>query len=435
MARKVFMSVLGASFYDECSYYFDTREHAVKSRFVQEATFKLLCSDWGKNDEIIIFTTDKAFELNYNPTISEREDPKTQEKKTYSGLHSVFNDLRIETPHRNVSIKDGNSESEIWEIFNTIYEQLKEEDEIYFDITHSFRYLPMLLMILLSYAEFLKKTKIKSITYGNYEVSRNNGGFAPIMDLIPLVLLKDWTIAVNNFESFGEVSLISSLCQDSLRPILREAKGADKVATSVHSFSKDLPGLIASIKTCRGPEIISGDKAIALEKRIAEVEKTSLAPFNPIFSRIKSQIIRFASNDNVKNGFVAVDWCINNGLIQQGLTILQETITSIVCESEGLDIVHEKNRTIVSSVFNIIEKNIPENEWKGECAKTQNIELTRKLCNNNLIISLVKDYVNLSNSRNDINHSGMRNNPAKASSFENNLKQVFCSVLSKTSNL
>ena len=91
-------------------------------------------------------------------------------------------------------------QKEIWDNFETIYRELQEHDEIYFDITHSFRYLPMLLMILLSYSEFLKKTKVMSVTYGNYEMSKKNDGFAPIMDLMPLVLLKigHWLQVISN---------------------------------------------------------------------------------------------------------------------------------------------------------------------------------------------------------------------------------------------
>jgi len=63
-------------------------------------------------------------------------------------------------------IPDGKDTDEIWEIFDIIYNALEEDDNIYIDITHSFRYLPMLLLVLLNYAKYLKNIKIKQITYG-----------------------------------------------------------------------------------------------------------------------------------------------------------------------------------------------------------------------------------------------------------------------------
>ena len=211
-------------------------------------------------------------------------------------------------------------------------------------------------------------------------------------------------------------------------------RGNDEVATAVNAFSRDLPGFIATIKTCRGVEIISGEKAIKLEKRIAKVEETSLAPFNPIFSRIKSQIKQFALSNNIKNGFIAVDWCIKNGSVQQGLTILQESIISLVCESEKLEIINETNRMIVGSAFKILEKKYPETSWEGECAKKENIALTRRLCKNTIVKTLFPEFAALTNSRNDINHCGMRDSPSKANKFEKNLKELYFSVLTKTAN-
>lgn len=436
MARKVFMSVLGTSLYNECSYYQKDKENSIKSRFVQEATIRMMCQDWKKDDQIIIFTTKQSFTENYDLEIEKRYDRIKNQEVPYTGLEKIFTDLKLQPPFRNVPIKDGNTEEEIWDIFETIYGELKEDDEIYFDITHSFRYLPMLLMILLSYSEFLKKTKVRSITYGNYEISKQNEGFAPIMDLMPLVLLKDWSLAASNFDQFGDVSLISELCQQSLKPILQLAQGSDEVAKAVNAFSKDLPGFIATIKTCRGPEINSGEKAIKLEKRIAKVEETSLVPFNPIFTRIKNQIHRFASGNNLKNGLTSVEWCISNGLIQQGLTMLQETITSLICENENLKITNKAHRAIVNSTFSILLNNTNESDWKGDCASTEeNTQLTKKLLKNPLLISLSKDFSLLTDVRNDINHFGMRDNPSKAENFERNLKEIFYSVLTKTTNL
>jgi CRISPR-associated Csx2 family protein len=435
MARKVFMSVLGTGFYEPCSYYLNDREKTIYTRFIQEATIRLFCSDWEENDQIIIFTTNKALTANYDSSITERKN-FNNETTPYSGLAAILENLNLKVPFKNETIKDGNDENEIWEVFTTIYNQLNEDDEVYFDITHSFRYLPMLLLILLSYSEYLKKTSVKSITYGNFEVSKNNNGLAPIMDLMPLILLKDWSVAANNFERFGDVRLISKLCQDSLKPILQKAKGSDKIATSVNYFSKNLPELISMLKTCRGPEIVSGELAISLENKIANIEETSLAPFNPIFTRIKNQVHRFACSDNVKNGFTAVDWCIQNGLIQQGLTMLQETINSLICESENLDITNKVNRNIVNSVFKFSLGQTEESEWKGDCISSEdNINLTRKILKNPLVILLSKEFNTITDLRNDINHFGMRADPSKSDKFEKNLNEIFCSVLSKTSNL
>ncbi len=435
MARKIFMSVLGTGFYDECSYFIGERSNAITTRFVQEAAIKLLCSNWDKEDMIIIYTTKKAYKENYDEGISTKKS-RGGEEMAYHGLEKILKELNLKPLIKNEPIDDGNNEEEIWKIFNAIYSNLKEDDEVYFDITHSFRYLPMLLLVLLNYSEFLKNTKLKSITYGNYELSRDNDGFAPIMDLMSLVRLKDWSLAVSNFEQFGDVKKISELCQTSLKPVLAKAKGKDLDTLSINNFSKDLPEFLKCIQTCRGNEIIKGERAIKLFTKIENVEQTSLAPFNPIFSRLKNQVKKFSSENNVKNGFAAVAWCISNGLIQQGFTLLQETIISLVCESEQIEFAIENNRNIVSAAFNIKKNNRPESEWISLCKSTdENLHLSRKITNNHIVAMLASEFCGLTAQRNDINHAGMKTGYAKADSFEKNLKEIFCSVMSKTCNL
>ena len=76
------------------------------------------------------------------------------------------------------------------------YEFVKGNYAIDFDgehITHAFRYLPMLVLVLANYAKFLKNVTVKSLTYGNYEA--REGTNAPIVNLLPIAALQDWTTA------------------------------------------------------------------------------------------------------------------------------------------------------------------------------------------------------------------------------------------------
>ena len=86
-------------------------------------------------------------------------------------------------------IKDGKDTDEIWEIFDVIYNEINDGDELFLDITHAFRYLPMLLTVLINYSKFLKKITVKSITYGNFMAE---GDLKPIMDLTSISVLQDY---------------------------------------------------------------------------------------------------------------------------------------------------------------------------------------------------------------------------------------------------
>ena len=108
---------------------------------------------------------------------------KRGERDTYTGLKKVLEKNKFPFEVKDIKIPNGDYEEEIWEIFESVYNVLKDGDEVYFDITHAFRSIPMLVMVLINYAKFLKNIKVKSITYGNWE-ARDSENFAPIMDLI-----------------------------------------------------------------------------------------------------------------------------------------------------------------------------------------------------------------------------------------------------------
>jgi CRISPR-associated Csx2 family protein len=186
MARKVFMSFLGNSFYGECQYLSDDfTSH--KTRFVQEATLGWIKSKEGVYPDVtkILLTNGEngSRKTNWGKEITERYNHQTKQQEPYIGLERVLEEMGMKVSA--VDISDGNNEIEIWDIFETILGQLKKEDELYLDLTHGFRYLPMLLLVLVEFAKKTKQITVVHISYGNYE-NRNETNIAPFVDLLPL---------------------------------------------------------------------------------------------------------------------------------------------------------------------------------------------------------------------------------------------------------
>jgi hypothetical protein len=58
MSRKVFLSILGTSFYESCTYVYEDF-HSSETRFAQQATLEFIdAKDWS-NDDIAIFLSQK----------------------------------------------------------------------------------------------------------------------------------------------------------------------------------------------------------------------------------------------------------------------------------------------------------------------------------------------------------------------------------------
>ena len=277
MGRKVFISFLGGTNYKYCDYWKNGKSFG-NVRFIQEATLNYLNvnQNWESDDMALILLTKGAESSNWvDNGQKDREgniaiDERTQ--STLEGLSTRLKEFKIKTETIN-NLPDGNDETEIWTIFERVFERIEANDELYFDITHGFRYLPMLVLVLCSYSKFLKNITVKSVTYGNFEVARDLG-HGLIVDLLPLTQLQDWTYAAGQYLDSGNVERLVGLCSEEIRPILIETKGSDEAAKLLNGFVKKLSDVIEERQTCRGMNIIKSSSLKGL-KEYSEKLKTS----------------------------------------------------------------------------------------------------------------------------------------------------------------
>lgn len=424
MARKVFISVLGYSNYSECIY---TKEKykSPSVRFVQEATLDYLCKkeDWTENDVAYILLTKGAERKNWFD--DGHQDYTTKEIIHSEGLCSRLNRNRFPinvVPLNN--LPDGNNEDEIWEIFERVHEVIEEGDELYFDLTHGFRYLPMLVMVLINYSKFLKNTTVKSITYGNYESRSKESNEAPIIDLLPLSSLQDWTFASGQFLESGNVNRLTSLCNQEIKPILKESAGKDMGASTLRDFVKYLSEVIEERQSCRGMNIIASTNLSKLKKISSVLESTIIPPLNPVLNEIKKSLQNFDDKENVRNAFAASAWCFQNNMLQQSATILQEFVISFFCSRHDIKIDDEDRRNLITSAFTIRFFDLKEEQWKNSGEDKTTI---KQILSDDLFVSkeLINLFNNLTEIRNDLNHSGMRSKrpPLKHKAIKDNIEK------------
>lgn len=423
MARKVFLSFLGSNNYGECKYT-NGNYTSANVRYIQEATLQWLNVSKWNNDDIayIMLTTGEKGSLLKNWEDNGHKDRTNNKTIQQTGLKSDLLKHKFPINIEGIEIPNGNNEDEIWNIFTRIFNLLEEKDQLYIDITHGFRYLPMLSIVLSNYSKFLKNTEVKSITYGNFEGRNIELNEAPIIELISFSKLQDWTLAASNFLNLGRPELLSQLTQKSVTPLLKESKGKDLAAQALKTISKELNIFFENVSLCRGKSIGKGKEVSAIECAFENVDATIIPAFNPLFEKIKTEIKSLNNKDEIKNGLAADEWCLNNHLIQQGITILNENILTIgVSLIESLDINNISHRTLMSSCMNIIEFNIPKEKWNSVAC--ENDQLTEEIVSNEQILIIAKSYVELSAVRNDINHAGWRQNPLSSKNFGKKLKE------------
>ena len=104
--------------------------------------------------------------------------------------------------------KYGMNDSEIFENFNIIMnlsDVLHDGDEVYIDITHSFRSNAMWMFLILNFINDVmdRNITIKAITYGMLEVRGANNGVAPVVNLQAFYRLMKWIKGANAFKNYG----------------------------------------------------------------------------------------------------------------------------------------------------------------------------------------------------------------------------------------
>ena len=184
---KHFISMLGTGLYEPVVYFDDIYNRKDKEwEFVQFAVIDKYKEQLLEDGRITIFVTEKSNKQNYlNRTYNEREAESAgrwqsnEKDKVKAGavkvgfgeqFANVFPELvdKLEV----VKIPNGENEEEIWEIFNALYNNIGEGEEILFDVTHAFRSIPIIMMSVMNYIKVMKSCVLGNISYGAFEAAK-----------------------------------------------------------------------------------------------------------------------------------------------------------------------------------------------------------------------------------------------------------------------
>lgn len=447
MARKVFISVLGAGFYGECEYCRGSFE-SNNTRFVQQATLELLKvkEEWSENDVILIALTAKAksdnwIVVNKSGVENRRYNSRIEKEEDYKGLKQILVDMGLKCKILEVPIPDGKDETEMWEVFSNLFEKIEIGDQLYVDLTHSFRYLPMLLLVLSNYSKTLKNISVKHISYGNYEARDQSviPNKAQLMDILPLSRLQDWTFAATDLIKNGNVKRLAELSNsNSLTPFLRNMgknnEERKEIEDSFNGYVKALQKLISDLKLCQGPDILDGTSIYDYVEEYNKVKdllpqyikdpskknKGVISPIPPIIENIhqtftdwettaskketitkicgkkKKEEIKWTwkpdkKETGIRNGYKAAKWCYDYQLYQQAVTILQENITTEFCFLLNSN---HRNYSERDKASKLLLKG-----YSGKSTEDEKVKSFRKK-----YASMFSEIVNI---RNSYNHAGM----------------------------
>lgn len=398
--KNIFLSVLGAGKYK--STYYEYKGAQKNTSYIQSAIVELIPkTERFCIDEYIVFATKKAQEIHGQQLTEE------------------FKKMNLEL--KIITIPTAENENEIWNIFTVFYENILPKSTLIVDVTHAFRYMPMLVVTLLGYSKMLKETKVKGIYYGEY---RECCPSSPVINLTPLYYLQEWTVATYDFIQHGDAVAISELAMHHIKPLLKETQGKDTNAGVVRDIVQRLKEFTQYIEVCRSKKLIEGNYIDAVRK-IKTINQNFIPVFSPLFDKISDAFEQYQPN-SLNNQKLSVEYCIKTRKIQQGATLLQEYIVSDIAQHINEDYNDKKVREIIAGYISFIADNKSREEWKDKTDnKEKETELLDKIDKIENIKAIAEIAKNIGQLRNDLNHAGYNQTPSEYEKIKNNLENYY----------
>lgn len=228
MGRNVLFSFFGTSEYAECNYKFeDEQDPCTRSRFVQTAICEYLQKQVS-NLELVVFVTKEAEKRNWIDSIGRSHNP-------LKGLTTYCREIVPDLSVKKVMIPGGQDEEDNWALFNIIRNEIRREDTIYFDITHSFRSIPVIALAVVNYARLIDQAQFGEFYYGLYEPSAT---VQKVVEFSSMMRLFDWTNGVDQFIRTGDGSKIRELAADEKKRLYQEDKRNERTVGKNDQFNK-----------------------------------------------------------------------------------------------------------------------------------------------------------------------------------------------------
>ncbi|MGY6528533.1 MAG: TIGR02221 family CRISPR-associated protein [Cyanobacterium sp.] len=389
------ISCLGTGNYEETTYnhpQFPEINQQVKTCFIQEA----VC-DFYQAQSIYILLT------------------KGARKKNWDALQEIFADKK-DVELIPLDIPENNSPEEIWEIFNVITNAIAPDEEIVFDITHSFRSIPMVVLLSISYLRTINNVKIKGFVYGAYDPNKK-GQDMPTFDLLPIMSLLDWITATDQFIKTGNGKQLVNLLGENQE----ENSTTLELATKIKNISQGLQLL-------RPRDVIQ--EASTLDDAIQKAKESviqELPPFEKLLGKVKEDYANLGINldsgdekQDLINMLNMIEWYYQKDKIVQSICLAREWLVSFlgyqlnVSFSLEIDPSDQRQRDEVEILLaggKIGDRtSVYRDKWKEW--KKSNKELAKKvgdIWGNNLCLASL---------RNDVLHAGFRKNSRTASDIE-----------------
>ena len=387
------ISFLGLSKYEETTYLSPIGSEKVTTPFFQEA--------------LVEFYHPETLYVLLTKTVEKFIPEKASESNWEALQKRLQGKVRLQ-PIKN--IPERNSPEDIWSIFQQVTNCLQDGDSVIFDITHSFRSVPVVALIAVSYLRVVRNVKIEGLLYGAFEAKNKETNETPTFDLLPIVSLLEWTTATDQFIQTGNGEALASLLHSS--------------NSTTENLAASIKGIAQGLQLLRPMDVMR--ESALLPDRIKEatpIISQSVPPFESLLERVEKDYGKFGlanpeeytanSKFSLIRQLKMIEWYAEKGQTVQALSLAREWLPSLLCYHFELDPLDKPNRDEIELLLaGGTGKGSEGVPGRKSTYLDQWLEISKKT--RTQLTNLWGGQSNLAKLRNDVLHAGFRKNPKSA---------------------
>ena len=272
----------------------------------------------------------------------------------------------------------------------SIERYLNSNDEIYIDITHSFRSLPLHLMNALLYLKNVspKKLDVKSVSYGMLDIIKEVG-YAPVVELKSILTLSDWVSVASDFMKAGNSYQIVELLMSS-----NNSRDCE-VAQKLKRFSD-----IVNLNHIAGVVALADDLG-TIDRFLSEASAQAQLVVRPVVKKFLSTFRDATSVSQKQFRFAEYQYSLCH--YASSCICLTEAIISWVCEKTDLDENDKNNRDLAKGLILYNPRNAGSCRLKPE--ERQKASNFQRFYSSEQLRSLKEAYGSVNRNRKAVAHS------------------------------
>ncbi|AEJ44475.1 TM1812 family CRISPR-associated protein [Alicyclobacillus acidocaldarius] len=339
-AQNIFLTFVGGSSPRKVDYRWE--DEVSNSRY-----FQVTALEWMRRgvipfrpNEVWVVLTERARENWVKP-------PEEGEATLHDQLYTQAERMGIAI--HEVGFDQEPCDQSVWRNFDTLVGMLAQASErgadvhIAVDVTHSFRYFPMLVLTLLHYTYVIQGIQLDLILYG--------ADTGDVLDLTALAQLQEWVLEMSRALKGPDASGVERLVREIQSSVARRSPTQASFLSPLQKFASKWNVLWKTMRLTKHHEVSCAarealDALDECQRRFAEPAEAaaSFYPLLRILHQAREQIEPLCQAEWVPLMLAMVRWYLDRGMIHQAYTTMRELYATHACELAGVDVFNDKVR-------------------------------------------------------------------------------------------